>query len=170
MTINEFTKDEIEYLRSLRAVSKVTNGRIRYTEEFKRDCMRRYSEGEAPIKIFRDAGLDPVLIGYKRIERCISRWKETEATDDSSRGGGTSLHDGGVAEHESGYAFTPKLRMSVGRRDMRDLLIAQQVRRIDELEHEVDRLRREYAGRVGCDSINGGAVYGGETGAEAVVV
>lgn len=60
--------------------------------------------------------------------------------------------------------------MSVGRRDMRDLLIAQQVRRIDELEHEVDRLRREYAGRVGCDSINGGAVYGGETGAEAVVV
>lgn len=87
MTINEFTKDEIEYLRSLRAVSKVTNGRIRYTEEFKRDCMRRYSEGEAPIKIFRDAGLDPVLIGYKRIERCISRWKETEATDDSSRGG-----------------------------------------------------------------------------------
>lgn len=59
--------------------------------------------------------------------------------------------------------------MSVGRHDMRDLLIAQQVRRIDELEHEVDRLRREYAGRVaGCDSINGGAVYGGETGAEAV--
>ncbi|KFI94734.1 MAG: hypothetical protein E7H43_10305 [Bifidobacterium scardovii] len=90
------------------------------------------------------------------------------AVDDVAASSGEA-DDGGVAEHESGYAFAPKLRMSVGRHDMRDLLIAQQVRRIDELEHEVDRLRREYAGRVaGCDSINGGAVYGGETGVEAV--
>jgi len=90
------------------------------------------------------------------------------AVDDVAASSGEA-GDGGVAEHESGYAFAPKLRMSVGRHDMRDLLIAQQVRRIDELEHEVDRLRREYAGRVaGCDSINGGAVYGGETGVEAV--
>ena len=33
--------------------------------------------------------------------------------------------------------------MRSGRRDLRDLLIAQQVRRIEELEHEVTQLRSE---------------------------
>lgn len=75
MTDNEFTNDEITYLRSLRAVARVSNGRIRYTEAFKRECMRRYGAGESPAKIFRDAGLDSSLIGYKRIERCIARWR-----------------------------------------------------------------------------------------------
>lgn len=88
MSVNEFTKDEIEYLLSLRAVNKVSNGRIRYSEEFKRECMQKYADGESPIKIFRDAGMDPVLIGYKRIERCISRWRENNRLASNSSGGG----------------------------------------------------------------------------------
>lgn len=38
--------------------------------------MRRYNAGESPAAIFREAGLDPKIIGYKRVERCISRWKQ----------------------------------------------------------------------------------------------
>ena len=91
MSVNEFTKDEIEYLLSLRAVNKVSNGRIRYSEEFKRECMQKYADGESPIKIFRDAGMDPVLIGYKRIERCISRWRENNRLASNSSGGGGYL-------------------------------------------------------------------------------
>ncbi|EIJ25698.1 hypothetical protein [Bifidobacterium longum] len=30
---------------------------------------------ESPVRIFREAGLDPRIIGNKRIERCIARWK-----------------------------------------------------------------------------------------------
>ncbi len=37
--------------------------------------MERYYAGESPAAIFREAGLDPSLIGYKRIERSIARWR-----------------------------------------------------------------------------------------------
>lgn len=60
------------------------------------------------------------------------------------------------------YSFVPKLRMREGRRDMRDLLIAQQIRRIDELEHEVDRLRRPIG--VQGNGGNGGDVGNGDDG------
>ena len=32
-----------------------------------------------PAAIFREAGLDPKIIGYKRVERCIARWKAENA-------------------------------------------------------------------------------------------
>lgn len=36
--------------------------------------MRRYRTGESPLTIFKNVGLDPELIGTKRIEHCIERW------------------------------------------------------------------------------------------------
>lgn len=77
-----FTAEELRYLRSLPAVVAVSAGRIRYTEAFKRVCMRQYRQGKSPARIFREAGLDSALIGYKRIERCIARWRNigTEET------------------------------------------------------------------------------------------
>ncbi|WP_318793190.1 hypothetical protein, partial [Bifidobacterium longum] len=44
-------------------------------DSFKREAVTRYRRGESPVRIFREAGLDPRLIGNKRIERCIARWK-----------------------------------------------------------------------------------------------
>ena len=37
------------------------------------------AEGGSPAAIFREAGLDPKIIGYKRVERCIARWKAENA-------------------------------------------------------------------------------------------
>ena len=54
-----FSAEEVSYLKTLPAVADVTRKRITYTEEFKLDCVRRYSQGESPVKIFRDAGLEP---------------------------------------------------------------------------------------------------------------
>ncbi|MBW3089026.1 transposase [Bifidobacterium sp. 82T24] len=159
MTDNEFTNDEITYLRSLRAVARVSNGRIRYTEAFKRECMRRYGAGESPAKIFRDAGLDSSLIGYKRIERCIARWRGM-LSDDSimhpentqpsrvpmpthGKGEESPAPENHANEETAESSFAPKLHVRSGRRDLRDLLIAQQVRRIEELEHEVTLLQTE---------------------------
>ena len=51
----------------------------RSPKEFRDDCMRRYAEGGSPAAIFREAGLDPKIIGYKRVERCIARWKAENA-------------------------------------------------------------------------------------------
>ena len=72
-----FSIREIEYLESLPAVERVDNGRIRYTDDFKRECVKRYRAGESPSEIFRRSGLDVALIGYKRIERCVARWKNS---------------------------------------------------------------------------------------------
>ncbi len=72
-----FSIREIQYLESLPAVESVDKDRIHYTDDFKRECMRRYRAGESPLKIFHSAGLDVALIGYKRIERCVYRWKRS---------------------------------------------------------------------------------------------
>ena len=74
-----FTAKTRKYLGSLDAVESVTQYRICYSKEFRDDCMRRYAEGGSPAAIFREAGLDPKIIGYKRVERCIARWKAENA-------------------------------------------------------------------------------------------
>lgn len=67
--------DELQMLRDLPAVANVSKDRITYSNAFKQVCVIRYLAGESPIKIFREAGLPPELIGYKRIERSVARWK-----------------------------------------------------------------------------------------------
>lgn len=56
------------------AVAWANETAIRYTDEFRREFLRRYGNGESPARIFRDHGLGPELIGYKRIERATRRW------------------------------------------------------------------------------------------------
>ncbi|KAB8294577.1 HTH domain-containing protein [Bifidobacterium avesanii] len=167
-----FSSEEIAYLKSLPAVVEATAKRITYSNAFKEYCMRRYAEGASPVKLFREAGLDPSLVGSKRIERCFARWRE----EVSRRGSGediakertAQLHGmkkrGGVSPqsqirslHSSdpeGFDLEPGRRTIVfpavggeSVEDLRDLLIAQQVRRIAELERQVDMLRAMIDGK-----------------------
>ena len=66
-----FSDEEIQLLRGLPAVSNVTRDRITYSDTFRQVCTIRYLAGESPTKIFREAGLPPELVGYKRIERRV---------------------------------------------------------------------------------------------------
>lgn len=84
------SSEEIQLLRRLPAVSNVTHTRITYSDMFKQVCTIRYLAGESPTKIFREAGLPPDLIGYKRIERSVARWKEAAI---KSMGGDGTLSD-----------------------------------------------------------------------------
>ena len=63
--VRGFSAREIGYLSKLPAVEHVTRGRIVYAEDFKNHCVRRYLSGDSPAQIFRMAGLDSSLIGYK---------------------------------------------------------------------------------------------------------
>ena len=67
--------EELQMLRDLPAVANVSKDRITYSNAIKQVCVIRYLAGESPTKIFREAGLPPELIGYKRIERSVARWK-----------------------------------------------------------------------------------------------
>ena len=175
-----FSPDEIKYLKSLPAVAEATSKRITYTDDFTRYCVTRYNKGASPVRLFREAGLDPALIGYKRIERCFARWREAQdgilgaeapaPAEKNSRGGvsHSRLYRSGTAGisdtsnewreaesaaitakagSESDFHVSPERRaiifpISRGEQnnDLRELLIAQQVRRIDELERQVDML------------------------------
>lgn len=135
-----FTQEEVAYLNSLPAVNRVTNGRITYTEQFKRDCARRYLHGASPAKLFREAGLDPALIGYKRVERCVARWKIRYADE--------SEHDESSPEL-SQRMFVPLSKpegpASRVSQSMTDVLLRQQSRHIDELEQQADMMRHHIA-------------------------
>ena len=105
MKQGKFTAKERAYLMSLPAVESVTSERIFYAERFKTECMRRYHEGESPTKIFNDAGLYSSLIGYKRIERCIARWRADER---SGRLGGEYETGDMMMSNLPGEAVTPR--------------------------------------------------------------
>lgn len=79
----EFTPDEISYLRGLWTVSNVTPTRIIYSDEFKEYFLREHGKGRGPTEIFRDAGLPVLIIGRKRIERCVARWVRPDRVDGS---------------------------------------------------------------------------------------
>jgi len=74
----------VDYVVSLPAVAAATKTRITYTGEFKRRVAAGYRRGESPVAMFRAAGLDPELIGYKRIERCVAHWRTLEAGPDDA--------------------------------------------------------------------------------------
>ena len=94
-----FTKEQIAYLESLPAVAAASAVRITYTDEFKRSCLTSYYRGGSPVNLFRKAGLPPELIGYKRIERCFSRWRESASEIFAGQGSaGERVLDEGLAE------------------------------------------------------------------------
>lgn len=152
-----FSPEEVAYLKTLPAVAEATARRITYSEAFKQSCMQRYHAGESPVKLFREAGLDPALIGYKRIERCFARWRKSSSDamagpqyDD--RLDAASAHVLAsmrtvTSDRSPSQSQAPLRAMTFpavprdGNVDVRDLMIYQQVRRIDELEQEVGTLR-----------------------------
>lgn len=142
-----FSAREVAYLQSLPAVERVSNKRIEYTEEFKRYVMRRYAAGDSPVAIFRAAGLDSALIGYKRIERCIARWKQTvdlsaePAEEESHPLPAASYTPGETDETVETISKTLNPYMAMIQNGHYDVLIAHQLRRIDDLEREVIQLK-----------------------------
>ena len=83
--IRVFTDWERSYLLSLAAVDEVdARSRIHYADWFRVECIRRYRAGEKPTALFREAGLDPKLVGYKRIERAFAYWRSTISTSDAT--------------------------------------------------------------------------------------
>lgn len=130
-----FSRVEIRYLRSLPAVASVTSTRITYSDAFRASATARYLAGESPVKIFREAGLDPQLIGYKRIERAFARWKTQSQPTPKGR--------------EGAFDFRRPVAPPVCQPDeddsddLRDRLIAEQALRIAWLQERVEELEQK---------------------------
>lgn len=131
-----FSLNELRYLRGLPAVARVTEDRIYYTDRFREDATARYLQGESPTQIFREAGLDPKLIGHKRVERAFARWREQAPT-----GRDRVMSDTDTTQT---YAKTKPSAGHTDQDDPRDRLIVNQALRIAELEKRIDLLERQY--------------------------
>lgn len=121
MTRRRFSQTEVEYLRSLPAVEAVTENRITYSHDFQVSCMSRYLQGERPSVIFTSTGLSPMIVGHKRVERNIARWKhDDEIMNEAKRPGA----------------------MAVMPTDVRNRLITMQMGQIQSLTCQVIALRQ----------------------------
>lgn len=49
---------------------------ITYTDEFKELFIAQNEKGKFPSKIFRDCGLNPEVVGRRRIDSASKRWRE----------------------------------------------------------------------------------------------
>ena len=70
-----FTDEQMRLLKGNDAISEVSRTRIYYREWFQIQAIMKNRLGMGPTRIFTEAGLPPSLVGYKRIERCMSRWR-----------------------------------------------------------------------------------------------
>ena len=66
-----FTKEQQELLSQNPYVFSVSPARIALTKEFKEEFLAAYNAGELPRKILADHGLDPQLLGERRVGNMV---------------------------------------------------------------------------------------------------
>ncbi len=80
-----FDEEERRVLTALDAVDSCSAKRIVWNRAFIELAKGELAMGTSPTVIFRRAGVGPEVIGHKRIERCVARWRgqmEKERTGD----------------------------------------------------------------------------------------
>ena len=118
-------RETVDYLRTLpEIVRRVQGGRIYYTNSFRTQATARYAMGDRPVDIFRDNGKGPEVIGYKRIERCLARWRESqdEILNSGNAKAGVENKLGGGLQIRSFSAREPRAHQTFRRvREQREL-------------------------------------------------
>lgn len=75
MGINYFTDEQVELLQDNPYIEKVSKKSIKYSQEFKEEFWQRYSLGESPSIIVQSFGIDPKILGRKRMTNLVQRIK-----------------------------------------------------------------------------------------------
>lgn len=73
MGVNYFTDEQVKQLRNNPYVKNVSNKAITYEEGFKEYFIREYENGKNPSLIFKEAGFDTNVLGYRRIDSFSKR-------------------------------------------------------------------------------------------------
>lgn len=75
MGVNYFTDEQIDLLKDNPYIEKITKKSIKYSLQFKEDFWIRYSQGELPSSIVQSFGIDPKILGKKRMSNLVQRIK-----------------------------------------------------------------------------------------------
>lgn len=78
---NDYTKDEIEELKKNKYVEEVRKDKITFTKEFKLLFIKEFNNGKGNLQIFSENGLNPLLVGKRRIKACTRNWKKQAKND-----------------------------------------------------------------------------------------
>lgn len=70
-----FTDEQIKILESNPYIQKITYKSIKYSQHFKEEFWRLYSQGKTPSSILSSFGIDPHILGQKRISNIVQRIK-----------------------------------------------------------------------------------------------
>ena len=76
MLRNYFTDEQIEILRQSPYVEKISKANVVFTEEFKAEFSRLYDSGYGPREVLRKLGINPEILGKRRIDNLAKRVKE----------------------------------------------------------------------------------------------
>lgn len=75
MSVKYFNKEQIEELSKNPYVQKVSEKAITYTEEFRMEFFLMYQQGNSPSSILISMGINPKILGRRRISSIVSRVK-----------------------------------------------------------------------------------------------
>lgn len=75
MSSKQFTEQEIEILKQNKYVKRVGPKGITYTDELRQFAIAKSEEGLFSTEIFELAGFDLSIIGRKRAQLALDRWK-----------------------------------------------------------------------------------------------
>ena len=95
-----FTEVQVKKLRKNKWIKNITNKGITYTDEFKYKLVKECEDYKRfPQDVFRECGIDPEIVGTKRIQDSAYRWrKQINATGEisdtrSTKSGNTVKHE-----------------------------------------------------------------------------
>ena len=76
ITMGKFSEADIEQLQENENVDYVTSREVVFTEAFKQIAWKEKQSGKTLPSIFRENGIDPQILGFKRIENFSRRLRE----------------------------------------------------------------------------------------------
>lgn len=79
--VNDYTKAEMEELKKNRYVEEVKKDKITFSKEFKILFIKEFNNGKGNLQIFSENGLNPLLVGKRRIKACTRNWKKQAKND-----------------------------------------------------------------------------------------
>ena len=79
--VNDYTKAEMEELKKNKYVEEVKKDKITFTKEFKILFIKEFNNGKGNFQIFSENGLNPLLVGKRRIKACTRNWKKQAKND-----------------------------------------------------------------------------------------
>ena len=79
--VNDYTKAEMEELKKNKYVEEVKKDKITFSKEFKILFIKEFNNGKGNLQIFSENGLNPLLVGKRRIKACTRNWKKQAKND-----------------------------------------------------------------------------------------